>query len=218
MNFSDRLDLLTNQSQISIGKLKKVQAMLAGAIDQQEYIKFLVVLYPIVSNFCPLMAIAAGHTGGKSPKIINYLYDHIYEERGHEHLVLNDLKSFDIDTTPIPELPAVPPVQAMLAYNYHSASHVHPACVFGMMYVLEIMASVFGGRAARSLATTLNRSSMEGFSFLDSHGDLDEDHVINLRELFKTITDPNVQEWLLNSIKMNFYLFEKIMDYQEDAN
>lgn len=58
---------------------------------------------------------------------------------------------------------------------------------------------------------------MEGFSFLDSHGDLDEDHVINLRELFKTITDPNVQEWLLNSIKMNFYLFEKIMDYQEDA-
>lgn len=88
------------------------------------------------------MAIAAGHTGGKSPKIINYLYDHIYEERGHEHLVLNDLKSFDIDTTPIPELPAVPPVQAMLAYNYHSASHVHPACVFGMMYVLEIMASV----------------------------------------------------------------------------
>jgi hypothetical protein len=54
---------------------------------------------------------------------------------------------------------------------------------------------------------------MEGFSFLDSHADLDEDHVINLRELFKTITDPNVQEWILNSIKMNFYLFEKIMEY-----
>jgi len=213
VDFSDRLDQLTNQSQIEIGKSKKVQAMLTGAIDQQEYIKFLIVLYPIVSNFCPMMAIAAGHTAGKNPKIVNYLYDHIFEEKGHETLVLNDLKSFDVDTTPIPELPAVPPVQAMLAYNYHSASNVHPACVFGMMYVLEIMASVFGGRAAQSIANTLNRSSMEGFSFLDSHGDLDEDHVINLRELFKTITDPNVQEWLLNSIKMNFYLFEKIMEY-----
>lgn len=213
MNFSDKLTELTNQSQIEIGKLKKVQAMLTGSFDQQEYIKFLIVLYPIVSNFCPLMAIAAGHSADKNPKILNYLYNHIYEERGHEHLVLNDLKSFNVDISPIPELPAVPPVQAMLAFNYHSASSVHPACVFGMMYVLEIMASVFGGRAARSLAATLNRQSMEGFSFLDSHGELDEDHVINLRELFMTITDPNVQEWLLNSIKMNFYLFEKIMEY-----
>ena len=213
MNFTEKLNLITSQSQIQIEKSKKVQAMLAGSLAQQDYVKFLVVLYPIVSNFCPVMALAAGHAADKNQIIVNYLYDHILEEKGHEQLVLNDLKSFEVDIAPIAELPAVPPVQAMLAFNYYSASHVHPGCVFGMMYVLEIMASVYGGRAARSLAANLNRNSMEGFSFLDSHADLDQDHVIKLRDLFQSFTDESSQAALLNSIKMNFYLFEKIMDY-----
>jgi hypothetical protein len=213
MNFTEKLNLLTTQSQSQIEKSKKVQAMLAGSLAQQDYVKFLVVLYPIVSNFCPVMALAAGHAADKNQQIVNYLYDHIYEEKGHEQLVLNDLKSFEVDVTPIAELPAVPPVQALLAFNYYSASYVHPVCVFGMMYVLEIMASVYGGRAARSLAANLNRNSMEGFSFLDSHADLDQDHVIKLRNLFQSFTDESSQAALLNSIKMNFYLFEKIMDY-----
>jgi pyrroloquinoline quinone (PQQ) biosynthesis protein C len=213
MNFTEKLNLLTAQSQSQIEKSKKVQAMLAGSLAQQDYVKFLVVLYPIISNFCPVMALAAGHAADKNQQIVNYLYDHIYEEKGHEQLVLNDLKSFEVDVTPIAELPAVPPVQAMLAFNYYSASYVHPVCVFGMMYVLEIMASVYGGRAARSLAANLNRNSMEGFSFLDSHADIDQDHVIKLRNLFQSFTDESSQAALLNSIKMNFYLFEKIMDY-----
>jgi hypothetical protein len=213
MNFTEKLNLITSQSQIQIEKSKKVQAMLAGSLAQQDYVKFLVVLYPIVSNFCPVMALAAGHAADKNQMIVNYLYDHILEEKGHEQLVLNDLKSFEVDVTPIAELPAVPPVQAMLAFNYYSASYVNPVCVFGMMYVLEIMASVYGGRAARSLAANLNRNSMEGFSFLDSHADLDQDHVIKLRNLFQSFTDESSQAALLNSIKMNFYLFEKIMDY-----
>jgi hypothetical protein len=82
-----------------------------------------------------------------------------------------------------------------------------------MMYVLEIMASVYGGRAARSLAVNLNRMSMEGFSFLDSHAELDQDHIVKLRDLFQSFKDETSQAALLNSIKMNFYLFEKIMDY-----
>jgi heme oxygenase len=53
MNFTEKLNLITSQSQIQIEKSKKVQAMLAGSLAQQDYVKFLVVLYPIVSNFCP---------------------------------------------------------------------------------------------------------------------------------------------------------------------
>ena len=213
MNFTEKLNLLTTQSQSQIEKSKKVQAMLDGSLAQQDYVKFLVVLYPIVSNFCPLMALAAGHVADKNQMIVNYLYDHIFEEKGHEQLVLNDLISFEVDVTPIAELPAVPPVQAMLAFNYYSASQVHPVCVFGMMYVLEIMASVYGGRVAHALAANLNRKSMEGFRFLDSHADLDQNHVTKLRNLFQSFTDESSQTALLNSIKMNFYLFEKIMDY-----
>ena len=213
MDFTEKLNLVTTQSQIQIEKSKKVQAMLTGSLAQQDYVKFLVVLYPIVSNFCPLMAMAAGHSADKNQKIVNYLYDHIFDEKGHEQLVLKDLESFEVDIEPIAQLPPVPPVQAMLAFNYYSAANVHPVCVFGMMYVLEIMASVYGGRVARSLAANLNRKSMEGFSFLDSHADLDQDHVIKLRELFQSFTDDSSQAALLNSIKMNFYLFEEIMEY-----
>ena len=96
MNFTEKLNLLTTQSQIQIEKSKKVQAMLSGSLDQQDYVKFLIVLYPIVSNFCPMMAMAAGHTADKNQQIVNYLYDHILEEKGHEQLVLNDLKALKL--------------------------------------------------------------------------------------------------------------------------
>jgi heme oxygenase len=50
MNFTEKLNLLTAQSQSQIEKSKKVQAMLAGSLAQQDYVKFLVVLYPVVSS------------------------------------------------------------------------------------------------------------------------------------------------------------------------
>ena len=135
MNLSDRLDRITQQACADIEALPQMQAMLSGKLNREQYITFLMNLYPIVSNFCPTMAFAAGLCADRYDVVRRYFYDHIFEEREHEHLVLNDLSAFDVEVSDIPSRIPSPPVQAMLAYNYHYASS-NPVYFLCFIYVL----------------------------------------------------------------------------------
>jgi len=50
----------TERHRQKIEALPQLQAMLRGHYGKVSYAKFMMDLYPIVSNFCPLMAVAAG--------------------------------------------------------------------------------------------------------------------------------------------------------------
>ena len=211
MNLSDRLDGITQQACAGIEALPQMQAMLDGKLNREQYITFLLNLYPIVSNFCPTMAFAAGLCADRYDVVRRYFYDHIFEEREHEHLVLNDLSTFDVDVSGIPSRIPSPPVQAMLAYNYHYALS-NPVHVLGFIYVLEILAFLYGGRVAQSISVSMGRKLDEGFTFLDSHAQLDEDHTEKLKNLFMLLNKTH-DEVLLNSVETNFYLFKNILSF-----
>lgn len=212
MNLSDRLDSITRQACEEIEALPQMQAMLSGTLSKEQYISFLQNLYPIVSNFCPTMAFAAGLCADRYDVVRRYLYDHIFEEREHEHLVLSDLRAFDVDVAGIPARVPESPVQAMLAYNYHYAS-VSPVHVLGMIYVLEVLAFLYGGRVAQSVSLSMGRKVDEGFTFLDSHAQLDEDHTAKLKNLFVLLHKAH-DSVLLNSVETNFYLFKNIISFK----
>jgi len=95
----------------------------------------------------------------------------------------------------------------MIAYNYYVSERIHPCCVLGMLYVLEIISSVYGGQVAAAVSSGLGMPLSKGFSFLDSHAAMDLDYMAKLRELLQTIKDEEVQKLLINSIQANFYLF-----------
>ncbi len=213
MNLLDRLDGVIRHACEEIEALPQMQAMLSGAMNRDQYIGFLLNLYPIVSNFCPTMAFAAGLCADRYDVVRRYLYDHIFEEREHEHLVLNDLRTFDVDITDIPLRIPDFPVQTMLAYNYHYAS-MNPVHVLGMIYVLEILAFLYGGRVAHSISVSMGRKVDEGFTFLDSHAQLDEDHTSKLKEIF-TMLHKTHDTVLLNSVSTNFYLFKNIISFKK---
>jgi pyrroloquinoline quinone (PQQ) biosynthesis protein C len=211
MNLSDRLDRITQQACDDIEALPHMQAMLSGELNREQYTAFLTNLYPIVSNFCPTMAFAAGLCADRYDVVRRYLYDHIFEEREHELLVLNDLSAFDVEVSDIPSRIPSPPVQAMLAYNYHYALS-NPVYVLGFIYVLEILAFLYGGRVAHSVSTSMGRELDQGFTFLDSHAQLDEDHTVKLKNLFMSLNKTH-DDVLLNSVETNFYLFKNIIGF-----
>ena len=213
MNLSDRLDWVTRQSCEDIELLPQMQAMLSGQLTRDQYIGFLMNLYPVVSNFFPTMAFAAGLCADRYDVVRRYLYDHIFEEREHEHLVLNDLRAFDVDVSDIPARLPEFPVQAMLAYNYHHAL-ANPVHVLGMIYVLEVLAFLYGGRVAQSISVSMGRKMDEGFTFLDSHAQLDEDHTEKLKTLFVLLNKTH-DTVLLNSVETNFYLFKNIISFKK---
>jgi hypothetical protein len=109
--------------------------------------------------------------------------------------------------------PPSAPVQAMIAFNYYCAERGHPCSVLGMLYVLEVIASVYGGRVADSIARAIGVEpgadlAARGFRFLSSHATLDADHMAKLNTLLKTIDDPAAQEAIINATRVNFYQFQ----------
>jgi pyrroloquinoline quinone (PQQ) biosynthesis protein C len=201
----------TDTSRRDMEALPKVQDMLNGRMSETEYKAFLMDLYHVVWHFCPIMAVAASRCNDQFIDVRYHLYHNIEEEKGHENMVLNDLAHFGVDADVVRASMPSSSVQAMVAYNYHVSERVHPCCVLGMLYVLEIISSVYGGQVASSIAGGLHKSLPDGFSFLESHAAMDLDHMAKLRALLQTIDDESVQNMVINAIHMNFYLFSQFL-------
>src|SRR5439155_22198223 len=82
---------------------------------------------------------------------------------------------------------------------------VHPCSVLGMLYMLEVVSSVYGGgyrTRSRALGRDVNGG---GFKFLTSHATMEVDHMASLNQLRTTIADPTAQRSIINSTRINFY-------------
>ena len=213
MSFFIRLLEATDTNRREMEAIPKVQSMLHGKMSRAAYQDFLMDLYHVVWHFCPIMAAAASRCPDKFIDVRYHLYHNIEDEKGHENMVLDDLAAFDVAPQKVRSTPPSYPVQAMIAYNYHVSERVHPCCVLGMLYVLEIISSVYGGQVAGAISGGLGMTLPNGFSFLDSHASMDLDHMAKLRELLQTIDDVEVQEMVINAIQTNFYLFTQFLNH-----
>ena len=202
---------LTDASRRTLETIPKVHAMMHHGLPLAEYKAFLHDLYHIVWHFCPVMAAAAARCNDRFRDVRYELYERIEEEKGHEKWVLDDIEAVGGDVAAAKAGPPSAPVQAMIAFNYYGAERVHPCCVLGMLYTLEVVSSVYGGRVSDSIARALGRSvDAGGFKFLTSHATMDLDHMAKLNRLVKTIGDPQAQEAIVNATQVNFYQFGRM--------
>ena len=197
----------------------RVHAMIHRGLTLPEYRAFLRDLYHIVWHFCPIMAAAASRCDDQMRNIRYELYERIEEEKGHEGWVLEDIASLGGDAKADiaalgrdmkAQAPSAP-VQAMIGFNYYAAERIHPCSVLGMLYVLEVVASVYGGKVADSIARAIGRETgAGGFRFLSSHATMDADHMAKLNVLLKTIKDPAAQAAVIESTRVNFHQFAQL--------
>lgn len=201
----------TERRRHEIEALPQLKAMLAGAYAKASYTTFMVHLYPIVSNFCPLMAAAAGRCADRHASFRQYLYEHIEHEKGHESMVLNDLVELGCDVQGLPEKNPSPAAQAMLAYNYFAIDRIDPHCVIGMIYVLELTSAGYGSKVAQAISRAIDHPITRGFTFLDSHASLDDDHLADLKKLVQSLDASDVLGKIVDSVDMNFYLLRQLI-------
>lgn len=201
----------TDRHRYQMEALPQLRAMLDGAYSKSSYAQFLVQLYPIVSNFCPLMAAAAGRCADRYTNLRQYLYEHIFHEKGHETMVMNDLEQLGYKCDDLPSIQPGPAARAMLSYNYHAIDRIDPHYVIGMVYVLELMSSGYASNIAQSISSSIDHPVTRGFSFLDSHGPLDDDHLANLIGLIQSLESPDLIGKVVDSVDMNFYLFRQLI-------
>ena len=211
MSFFITLVEMTDASRRDLELIPKVHSMINHGLTLAEYRGFLHDLYHIVWHFCPVMSAAAARCDDRFRDVRYDLYERIEEEKGHDSWVLEDIEALGGDVRAVRETPPSPPAQAMIAFNYYASDRVHPCSVLGMLYMLEVVSSVYGGRVSDSIARALGRNVENGgFKFLSSHATMDLDHMAKLNVLVKTIDDPGAQNAIVNATRVNFHQFGQL--------
>jgi pyrroloquinoline quinone (PQQ) biosynthesis protein C len=211
MSFFITLVEMTDASRRDLELIPKVHSMMNHGLTLAEYRGFLHDLYHIVWHFCPVMSAAAARCDDRFRDVRYDLYERIEEEKGHDSWVLEDIEALGGDVRAVRETPPSPPAQAMIAFNYYASDRVHPCSVLGMLYMLEVVSSVYGGRVSDSIARAIGRNVEDGgFKFLSSHATMDLDHMAKLNRLVKTIDDAGAQNAIVNATRVNFHQFGQL--------
>lgn len=183
---------------------------LAHGLPPQSYRRLLLELYHVVWNFDPISAAAASRIDDSLRQVRYFLYEHMHEESGHEEWVLRDLQDLGVDGSACRAHRPSPYTLAFCGYNYWAADRRHPCSVLGMMYVLEVLASVYGGPLACAVKEALLLEGNVGTSFLSSHATLDVEHMAKLRRLLNSVEDRLAQVAIIESTLTNFALITRI--------
>ncbi len=188
----------------------------AKGMSVERYRALLHELYHVVWHFNPICAAAAsrmGHAGTEDQQSIRYfLYEHMQEESGHESWVLNDLVAVGVAAAATRAHEPTATTLALIGYNYYSADRQHPCSVLGMLYALEVIASVYGGPFASAIRESLLLDGDAGVSFIDSHATMDAKHMAELRQILNHVTTDDAREAIVQSVKVNFHHFTRIIE------
>ncbi|MBL8442621.1 MAG: iron-containing redox enzyme family protein, partial [Zoogloeaceae bacterium] len=131
--------------------------------------------------------------------------EYIEEEIGHEEWILNDIAAAGGDAAAVrasrPELPA----ELMVAYAYDLVNRGNPAGFFGMVFVLEGTSVALALLAADKIQRSLKLPDA-AFSYLRSHGTLDQEHTQHLASLVNAMT-PEDQAEVLRCARVFYRLY-----------
>jgi len=181
-----------------------VFASVANGMSIERYRVLLGELYHIVWHFNPICAAAVSRITDEYVSIRDFLYRHMHEESGHEQWVLNDLEALGVSRAHAIARPPSSNVLALVGFNYWASDRRHPCSVLGMMYVLEVLAAVYGGPFSATIRETLFLEGERGTSFLSSHASLDAVHMAELRDILNQLTIADAKNAVIESVRVNF--------------
>jgi pyrroloquinoline quinone (PQQ) biosynthesis protein C len=189
-----------------------VMEAVAKGMSVERYRALLLELYHVVWHFNPVCAAAASRLSDEHQGVRYFLYEHMQEESGHEHWVMNDLEAIGVAPQATREHGPSVNTLALNGYNYWAADRRHPASVLGMLYALEVIASVYGGPFASAIRESLLLDGDRGVSFIDSHATMDAKHMAELRTVLNLIKDDAAREAIAESVRVNFHHFTRIIE------
>ncbi len=193
-----------------------VMAAVAEGMSVERYRAFLLELYHVVWYFNPVTAAAASRMGTPSDDelqaVRHFLYEHMFEEKGHESWVLNDLQAVGVSAQQARDHEPGAHTLALVGYNHWSSEHRHPCAALGMLYALEVIASVYGGPFASAISERLLLDGNSGISFIDSHATLDSQHMAHLREVLNHVNSSAAQAAVKQAVRVNFHHFTRILE------
>jgi hypothetical protein len=106
--------------------------------------------------------------------------------------------------------------ECMVAYAYDTIERRNPLGFFGMVFVLEGTSVALALNAADRIQARLQLPD-QAFSYLRSHGTLDQQHVGDLEAILGRLTDPEDCAAVIRCAKGIFWLYGNVFRGLEAA-
>jgi acyl-CoA synthetase (AMP-forming)/AMP-acid ligase II len=206
--FSTRLEADTVRERIAFLSTPQVRAGLAGEVSLGAYIAYLTQAYHHVRHTVPLMRAARARLPHR-PELVRALDDYIAEETGHEEWILSDIAAAGGNADGARHSQPAAATHAMVQHAYDQIATGNPVCFFGMVYVLESVSVALAQRGANALADRLALPP-EAFTYLTSHGALDQDHMHFFADLVDALPGEEDRQAIVTMARAMFGLFARV--------
>lgn len=206
MSFFQELEQATGAERAALYGVRQLVDGVQGRITLDTYLAYLAEAYHHVSHTVPLLTCARDRMDATHHAFRAALEEYIEEETGHEKWILNDITRAGGDAEAVKAAGPSPATEMMVAFAYDYISRVNPMGMFGMVYVLEGTSIALATAGASSVAKALGLGP-ECFSYLTSHGALDQEHMVFFAQLMNQVEDPRDKAAIIHVARRMFGLF-----------
>ena len=186
-----------------------IQGCLRGEVSLPSYVAFLREAYHHVRHTVPLLqatkaALPARHGWLRGP-----LDEYVDEEAGHDEWILNDIAACGADADAVRDGAPGHATEVMVAYAYDTIARRNPLGFFGMVHVLEGTSVSLALMAADAIQAPLGLPDA-AFSYLRSHGTLDQQHTAHFELLMDQVDDARDQADIVHAARAFFRLYGEV--------
>ncbi len=207
MNFHARLIAETTEARNAFLRIPIIQGVLQrGEVSLPSYLAFLTEAYHHVRHTVPLLAACRAALPAHHAWLHEPLSEYIEEEAGHDEWILDDIAACGADAEAVRHGRPAAATELMVAYAYDGIARGNPLAFFGMVHVLEGSSVALALNAADAIQKPLGLPD-SAFSYLRSHGTLDQEHTAHFALLMDAITDPADQEAIVHAARMFYRLY-----------
>jgi len=206
MSFSNELQQATAPDRAALVSAPIIQGTLRGEVSVESYRAFLTEAYHHVRHTVPLLKACRARLPSRLAWMEPALDEYIEEEAGHDEWILADIAACGGDAEAVRRGSPSLPTELMVAYAYDGIARGNPIGFLGMVHVLEGTSVALALLAADRIQGNLGLPA-SAFSYLRSHGTLDQEHTRHLARLLDTLDDARDRAAVTHAAKMFYKLY-----------
>jgi pyrroloquinoline quinone (PQQ) biosynthesis protein C len=203
--FFTELEAATVRDRLRFMTIPQLQAGLSGRIGRGTYIAYLAQAWHHVRHTVPLLQAARERLGHRAD-LAAALDEYVEEETGHDEWILSDIAAAGGDAEAVRASDPHPATRAMVNHAHDAIARGNPVAFFGMVYVLESVSVAMAQRGASAVMERLGLPQ-EAFTYLTSHGALDQEHMRFYADLVNGLADPADRAAIVQMARDMFRLY-----------
>jgi pyrroloquinoline quinone (PQQ) biosynthesis protein C len=206
MSFTEELQAATAPDRAALVAAPIIQGTMRGEVSVESYRAFLTEAYHHVRHTVPLLEACRARIPPRLAWLEPALDEYIEEEAGHDEWILADIAACGGDAEATRRATPSAATELMVAYAYDTIARGNPVGFFGMVHVLEGTSVALALLAADRIQENLGLPG-NAFSYLRSHGTLDQEHTKHLARLLDALDDPRDRAAVTHAAKMFYRLY-----------